>query len=120
MGSNPLVKAIGVGTGLQVLMVVIGHFIPSLQAANLFPIGGTLIGLVTGWLAGQGSAGAGLGKLATNGGIAGGLAGVLGSFVSTGLGDVPLGNAGIAGASTLVAGAIGGILNQFLGKKAAV
>ncbi len=118
MGNNPLVRGLGAGTALQVLMVVIGHFVPSLQA-NLFPIGGTLIGLVTGWLAGQGSAGAGLGKLATNGGIAGGLAGLLGSLVSTGLGDAPLSNIGIAGGSTLVAGAIGGILNQFLGKKAA-
>ncbi len=119
MGNNPLVKAIGAGTGLQVLMVVLGNLVPSLQAANLFPIGGTLIGLITGWLAGKGSAGAGLGKLAANRGIAGGLAGVLGSLVSTGLGDVPLSNAGIAGGSTLVAGALGGILNQFLGKKGA-
>ena len=63
--------------------------------------------------------GAALGKLATNGGMAGAVAGMLGSLVSTGLGDAPLSNIGIAGGSTLVAGAIGGILNQFLGKKAA-
>lgn len=119
MGNNPLVKAIGAGSVLQIVMVVIGHFVPSLQAANLFPIGGTLIGLVTGWLAGKDTPGAGLGKLAANGGIAGGVAGVIGSLVSTGLGDVPLANAGIAGGSTLVAGAIGGIINQFLGKKPA-
>lgn len=42
MGSNALVKALGAGTSLQVLMVVLGHFVPSLQAANLFPIGGIL------------------------------------------------------------------------------
>ncbi len=117
MGNNALVKAVGAGTGLQAMMVVLGHFMPGLQAAGLFPIGGTLIGLVTGWLAGRGAWGSGLGKLAANGGIAGAVAGVLGSLVSTGLGDVPLSNAGIAGASTLVAGAIGGILNQVTGKK---
>lgn len=44
---------------------------------------------------------------------------MLGSLVSTALGDAPLSNLGIAGGSTLVAGAIGGMLNQFLGKKTA-
>ncbi len=111
-------KGLGAGTAMQILMVVIGHFGPSLQA-NLFPIGGTLIGLVTGWLAGKGLPGAALGKLAMNGGIAGAGAGMLGSLVSTALGDAPLSNLGIAGGSTLVAGAIGGMLNQFLGKKTA-
>lgn len=118
MGNNPLVKALGAGTVLQVLMVLVGHFAPSLQT-GLFPIGGTAIGLITGWLAGKGLPGAALGKLAANGGIAGAGAGILGSLVSTGLGDVPMSNAGIAGGSTLVAGALGGILTHFLGKKSA-
>jgi hypothetical protein len=38
--------------------------------------------------------------------------------VSNALGQVPLNNAVIAGGSTLVSGGIGGILNQFLRKKA--
>jgi hypothetical protein len=118
MGNNPLVKALGAGTVLQVLMVIVGHFAPSLQA-SLFPVGGTAIGLITGWLAGKGLPGAALGKLAANGGIAGAGAGILGSLVSTALGDVPMSNAGIAGGSTLVAGALGGILTNFLGKKSA-
>ena len=33
-----LTFALGIGTALQVLMVVIGHVMPSLQAAGLFPI----------------------------------------------------------------------------------
>jgi len=93
MGKNPLVKAFGAGTVLQVLMVLVGHFAPGLQT-SLFPIGGTAIGLITGWLAGKGLPGAALG-------------------------DVPMNNAGIAGGSTLVAGALGGILTHFLGKKSA-
>ena len=117
MNSNPMVKALGAGSILQIAMVVIGHFVPSLQAAGLFPIGGTLLGLVTGWLAGKGAPGVGLGKLATTGGLAGAGAGVLGSLVSTALGDVPLSNVGIAGLSTLVTGALGGVLTQFLAKK---
>jgi len=45
-----------------------------------------------------------------SGGLAGGVAGVIGSLVSTALGDVPLSNLGIAGGSTLVMGAIGALL----------
>lgn len=116
MGNNPLLKALGAGSVMQTLMVVIGHYLPAAQA-GLFPVGGTLIGLVTGWLAGKGLPGAALGKLATHGGIAGAGAGIIGSLISTALGDVPMSNAAIAGGSTLVSGAIGGIINHFLGKK---
>ncbi|MBM3771540.1 MAG: hypothetical protein FJW27_09720 [Acidimicrobiia bacterium] len=52
--------ALGTGTLLQIAMVVVGHFVPSLQQMGLFPIAGTLIGLFTGWLAGgQRSSGVG-------------------------------------------------------------
>ncbi|MBL8961120.1 MAG: hypothetical protein JNJ98_14790 [Gemmatimonadetes bacterium] len=119
MGNSPLGRAVGAGTVMQVAMVVIGHFVPSLQQAGLFPIGGTLIGLVTGWLAGKGSpAGTNAPTVARDGGIAGGVAGVLGSLVSTALGDVPLVNLTIAGGSTLVTGALGGLLARAMGKKA--
>lgn len=124
---NPLLKALGAGSILQAIMVVVGHFAPNLQTAGLFPIAGTLIGVLTGWLAGKGTSGtgggggipAGIVKLAANGGIAGAGAGVIGSLISTALGDVPVSNAAIAGGSTLVAGALGGILTRFLGRKVA-
>lgn len=119
MERSPLVKAMGTGTILQGLMVVIGHFLPAAQQAGWFPIAGSLIGILTGWLAGKGMPGAAMGKLATNGGLAGAVAGILGSLISTALGDVPIGNIGIAGVSTLVMGAIGGILTRFVGQKAA-
>lgn len=105
-------KAIGLGTLLQTAMVVIGHLVPALAEAGLFPIGGTLIGLVTGWLAGTGGAKASAGASALTGGVAGGVAGVLGSLVSTALGDVPFSNVAIAGGSTFVTGAIGAFLRQ--------
>lgn len=108
---NVPMAALGTGTALQVLMVVVGHFVPGLQQMGLFPIGGTLIGLVTGWLAGGDPARA-AGGLAVSGAVAGGAAGIIGSLVSTMLGDVPLDNIGIAGASTLVTGAIGALLRS--------
>ncbi len=111
-------RALGTGTILQVLMVVIGHYMPSLQEAGLFPIGGTLIGLLTGFLSGKGAAaGSPAMPVARDAGIAGGLAGAIGSLVSTALGDVPLANIAIAGGSTLVTGALGGLIARAMGKK---
>lgn len=110
-------KAIGIGTALQVLMVVVGHLAPSLQAMGLFPIVGTLLGGVTGWLAAAQPASAGTRSM--TGATAGAVAGVLGSLVSTALGDVPVANALIAGCATLVSGAIGGALRKPVARVAA-
>ena len=103
------------GTVLQVAMVVVGHYLPLEQQAWWFPVVGTALGGVTGWLAGGGPGATG--AKAGSGAVAGGLAGVLGSLVSTALGDAPLGNVAIAGGSTLVSGAIGAVLRGFLAKK---
>lgn len=115
MAGNPTVRALGLGTAMQVAMVLLGNVVPSLQSMGLFPVAGTLIGVVTGWLAGRGMPAAGLGSRAGAGAIAGAGAGILGSLVSTALGDVPVNNAVIAGGSTLVAGAIGGVLTRYFG-----
>lgn len=108
---SSLVSALVSGAAMQILMVVVGHLVPSTQAMGLFPVAGTLIGLVTGWLAGRGPKGA-LGQAAGRGAVAGGVAGAIGSLVSTALGDVPLSNIGIAGGSTLVMGAIGAAIRR--------
>jgi len=109
---NAILKATAAGTVLQTVMVVVGHFVPPLAEAGLFPIAGTLIGLVTGWLAGTAGPRATIGMTALNGGLAGGVAGMLGSLVSTALGDVPFSNIAIAGASTFVTGAIGAFVRR--------
>lgn len=129
---NGIVAALGAGTGLQVLMVLVGHFVPRLQEFGLFPIAGTLIGLVTGIVAGGGSGGkratasapsaaAGVTSAAPGGAasvltgaISAGVAGSIGSLVSSALGDVPLSNVLIAGGSTVVMGAIGTSLRRRL------
>lgn len=108
-------RGTAIGTVLQVAMVVIGHYLAPDQQAWWYPAVGSTVGAVTGWLASGGPGG--MGARVGNGAVAGGIAGVLGSLVSTALGDVPLGNVGIAGGSTLVTGAIGGLLRQVLAKK---
>jgi hypothetical protein len=105
--------ALAIGTLLQVLMVLIGHFVPAAQRAGLFPIAGTAIGALTGWLAATGAASAP--AAASRGGVAAGIAGTLGSALSAALGDVPAGTIGIAG-STLVAGALAALLRRGLGQ----
>jgi hypothetical protein len=110
-----LAFAITAGTALQVLMVVVGHFFPGLQAAGLFPIAGSLIGLFTGWLTAPAGAAT---AVAVRGAVAGGVAGAIGSLVSTALGDVPLMNVAIAAVSTFVTGALGALLRRKLGQAA--
>jgi len=113
---NPLIKAATIGTVLQVLMVVGGHFMP--QLAQLFPVLGTGLGGLTGLLFGLFSRGA-TGALAGGGAASGAIGGLLGSAVSMALGDVPAATVGIATGSTAVAGAIGGLLGKLLGGKTA-
>lgn len=119
MNTASLTKGAGLGTLLQTLMVVVGHFMSPEQQGLLFPIAGTAIGVITGWLSSGGTRAMPLGVTAAQGGIAGGVAGVLGSLVSTALGDVPLGNMAIAGGSTLVAGALGAAIGRALAPAAA-
>lgn len=113
--ATPLMTGTGIGTALQVAMVVIGHFLPVDQQAWWFPAVGTLLGGVTGWLAAPGAAGTG--AAAGQGAVAGGIAGVLGSLVSTALGDVPVSNAVVAGGATVVSGAIGAALRAMRGAR---
>ncbi len=119
MNTASLTKGAGLGTVLQTLMVVVGHFMSPEQQGMLFPIAGTAIGVITGWLSAGGTRAMPLGSTAAQGAIAGGVAGVLGSLVSTALGDVPLGNMAIAGGSTFVAGAIGAAIGRAMTPAAA-
>ncbi len=116
-GGNPLLKATTIGTILQVLMVVGGHYLP--QLAQLFPVLGTGLGGLAGLLFGLFNKGASGGVLAGGGAAAGGIGGLLGSAISMAMGDVPGATVGIATGSTAVAGAIGGLLGKLLGGKTA-
>jgi hypothetical protein len=109
-----LVGAAGAGLVLQIGMVVLGHYLPHAQQAGLFPIAGTLIGAITGWLAAHRGP---LAPAAARAGCLACLCGIAGSLVSTALGDVPLSNFIIAGVATLVAGAIGGMIRSRIGRE---
>ena len=115
--SNPMVKSAIVGIVLQVIMVVVGHYVPSV--ANLFPVAGTGIGGITGILNGLWSANAPHPAAAGGGAVAGGAGGLLGTLLSTVLGDVPTSTIAVGTGSTAVAGAIGALIGKLLGSKKA-
>lgn len=110
--NNPLAKALRVGLALQVAMVLVGHFVPSLAAAGLFPVAGSAIALLTGILAAWTIPHLPAGVVGATGALAAGVSGALGSLVSAALGDVPLGNIGIAAGSTLLMGLVGSLVTR--------
>lgn len=115
--SNPMVKSAIVGIVLQVIMVVVGHYVPSV--ANLFPVAGTGIGGVAGLLNGLWSGNASQQATAGGGAVAGGAGGLLGTLLSHVLGDVPMSTIAVGTGSTAVAGIIGGLIGKFLGSRQA-
>ena len=110
-----IVKWSVVSTILQVAMVVLGHFVPSV--ASMFAIGGTGIGFLAGAL--YGAAGArSIGDSAIGGLIVGGVGALIGVAVSYLLGDVGPEIFLIGTGSSAVTGLIGGIvLFAIAGKK---
>lgn len=117
MNKPALTRATVVGTILQVAMITVGHFKPDLMGGNFFAIVGTSLGAATGVCYGLWAKGGSTGQGALGGAISGGLAGVLGSAASAGIGDSTLQTIGIAGVSTVVTGAIGGILGKVIGAR---
>lgn len=111
-GSRPLLKALTAGTILQGGMVAAGHFLPGLLEANLYPILGTSIGLLTGLIYGAWSHGTTLFGSAARGAVAAGLASGLAIGAAWTLGQVPLNRIGVAAMTAAVAGVVGGGLGK--------
>jgi hypothetical protein len=115
LSTRPLVEATLVGTVLQVAMVVAGHY--NAGVATLFaPMGMTislLAGLMYALRARPGSKANG----ALGGAVAGGVCAFLGILVSFLLGDVPAAVLGFGTLSSVVTGAIGGLVGQVIGAR---
>ena len=115
--SNPMVKSAIIGIVLQVIMVMVGHYVPSV--ANLFPVAGTGIGGIAGLLNGLWSANASHQANAGGGAVAGGVGGLLGTLLSSVLGDVPTSTVAVGTGSTAVAGVIGAVIGKLIGNRQA-
>lgn len=115
--NSALIKSTAVGTILQLIMVIVGHYSPAIS--NQFAAGGTAISGVAGLLfsvwSGQRTTGVALG-----GGLAaGGICAFLGILVSYILGDVSAPVLGYGTAASALAGAIGGLIGRMLAPKTA-
>jgi uncharacterized membrane protein YjjB (DUF3815 family) len=104
-----------IGTALQLLMVVVGHFSPTV--AQTFAALGMGISGVAGVLAGRGVPATSWGSAAGRGAIAGGVSAFIGILVSYLLGDVPAQVLGFGTAASTVSGALGGLIGRSLSKR---
>jgi hypothetical protein len=111
MNRKALINATVVGTGLQLIMVGVGHFVPAVAA--LFAPVGILISLVGGLLYARAAKGS-WGDSTLGGLIAGGVCAFLGIAVSWLLGDVTPFILFAGTFSSAVGGLIGGAIGKLL------
>jgi hypothetical protein len=107
-----------VGSVLQLLMVVSGHWNTSI--AGLFAVGGMTISLLAGWVArwaGRQERLSG-GKVTLTGVIAGGVSALIGILVSFTLDDVPASILLLGTVGSMVTGVVGAWLGQLLSREA--
>jgi hypothetical protein len=106
-----------IGTVLQVGMILLGKVSP--VVGQNFAIGGTSIAAATGVIASMMAKPAGMGGAVGAGAIAAGVSALIGTLVSMATGQTGVDTIAIGTGSSVVAGAIGGVVGQlFAGKKA--
>ena len=111
-----LSKPTMIGTVLQVGMILLGKVSPMI--GQNFAIGGTSIAAATGVIASLMGKPAGMGGAAGGGAIAAGVSALIGTLVSMATGQTGMDTIAIGTGSSVVAGAIGGVIGQlFAGKK---
>ncbi|MBV9570489.1 MAG: hypothetical protein JO056_04525 [Alphaproteobacteria bacterium] len=105
-----LLRALIVGTLLQLLMVVLGHFVPWV-IVHVFEFGGMMISATAGYLYAMDSA-KGYFPGATAGAIVGGACAFLGIALSVALGDLASRVIPVGTAVCVLTGAVGGLFGQ--------
>ncbi|MQA92567.1 MAG: hypothetical protein GEU90_20485 [Gemmatimonas sp.] len=116
--TRAMMNAAGIGTILQLVMVIAGNFSPAV--ASLFAVLGMLISMIAGGMYAA-WAGAARSRAAGGGAIAGGVCGLIGIAASVAMGDVETSLLLFGTASSAVTGAIGGLLTSaVLGRRKAL
>jgi hypothetical protein len=111
MNRSALIRAVLIGTVLQLAMVVAGHFVPAI--ANLFAVGGMLISLIAGVLYARAAKGA-WGDSLIGGFLAGGICAFLGILVSFLLKDVTVDILWMGTLGSAIAGVVGGAVGKLV------
>jgi hypothetical protein len=110
MKARALLIAFGVGLGLQLAMVVIGHFVPVVKNSG-FAIGGMAISLFAGFLYAKLTE-TGWSDSLAGGALSGGACALLGIAVSVLLKDVPMPVLGFGTAASAITGLAGSALGR--------
>ncbi|MDE1150745.1 MAG: hypothetical protein PW843_29705 [Azospirillaceae bacterium] len=110
MPENILVRAVLIGTALQLAMVGAGHYMPVI--ADFFAVGGMAISALAGFIYGRTRAG--LSIAVVGGALVGGACAFIGILVSWELGDVPAVILALGTALSVFTGAMGGLLGRLL------
>lgn len=113
---SALKSSILLGTILQLAMVIVGHFIPTIAQYG-FAIGGMTISGIAGYVYARNSSGS-RGKNVLGGAIAGGVCALIGIGVSTALGDVPAFILFAGTASSVVTGSVGAAIAKATARSA--
>ena len=117
-GSNPLVKSAVVGIVLQIAMVLLAKYVPSL--AGVAPGAEAGIGGIAGLLYSLWNKGAAMPNAAGGGLVAGGAGGLVGTIVANLLGGGAITNAVATGTGyPAVGGIVGSLIGKFLGGRSA-
>jgi hypothetical protein len=104
-------RATALGAVLQAAMVLLGLAFPALQQGNVYPIVGTLLAVLAGFLFGLWIPGTPLPTALVGGALAGGLSSLLGSLIAAFTGQAspsPLVSVLIGTVTGIVAGSVGG------------
>jgi uncharacterized membrane protein YjjP (DUF1212 family) len=115
---NPFRVATALGSVLQVGMVLLGLAFPVLQQGNLYPIGGTCLALLTGFLFARWLSGRALPPALLGGAFAGGFSSFLGTAVAALTGQAapaPVITVLVATVTGFVAGSVGGFFGMLFG-----
>jgi len=116
--STALLKSTALGTLLQLIMIVLGHFAPGV--AGLFAPVGMAISGVTGLLYSVWGGKDSLGGAALGAAAAGGLSAFIGILASHLMGDVPVALLHVGTAGSVVTGAIGGMVGRVLSTRSGI
>jgi hypothetical protein len=117
MNTRALTSATILGTALQLLMVIVGHFVPAV--ASLFAAGGMTISVIAGVQYARLARGGTRGDAALGGLVAGGGCALLGIIVSYVLKDVPAMILVVGTLSSAISGMIGGWVRATLDRRRA-
>ena len=116
MDTTTLIRAIGIGTVLQIAMVFAGHFFPVLRDPG-FAIGGMGLSAIAGWIFARATPRSTWGPALGGGAIAGGVSALIGITVSVLFGDVPASLLALGTTASAATGAGGAVLARLLRRR---